>query len=189
MPEFANQLDGQPDGDRNARDEIPKIHDPGRDGHQHDRRDRQIEFEVIEYLDELGHDPDHDKRENKDGYRDDHGRIDHRSFHLAFERFGPFLEFGQALEDDFKRAARFARLDHVDVEPIERFGRLAHPLGKRRSAFDLVADVYQRVFEPAPLRLAFEDSQASEDRQAGVLQNGKLAREGTEILAGDAAER
>jgi hypothetical protein len=47
------------------------------------------------------------------------------------------LEFGQALQNDFERTARFTRLDHVDVEVVEGLGLLGHRLGERASRFDI----------------------------------------------------
>ena len=46
----------------------------------------------------------------------------------------------------------------------------------------------ERVLEPARLGLAGENSQAAQNRQAGVLQNRKLARERGEVLRLDAAD-
>ena len=64
---------------------------------------------------------------------DDDDRVDHRAFDLALERFGSFLELGQALQNDFQRTARLAGLDHVDVQAVEGLGALGHRLGERRA--------------------------------------------------------
>ena len=58
------------------------------------------------------------------GEDDDRDRVDQGALDLAFQRFGPFLELGQTLENDFQGTARLAGLDHVDVEPVEGLGRL-----------------------------------------------------------------
>ena len=46
----------------------------------------------------------------------------------------------------------------------------------------------RRVLEAARLALVFQNSQAAQDRQAGVLQNRKLPRERGQHLAADAAD-
>ncbi len=114
--------------------------------------------------------------------------VDHGPADLAFERLGAFLELGEALQDDFQGAARLAGLDHVDVQAVEGLGGLAHGLGEGGPAFDLVADVDQRVLQGPRLGLLLQDLQAAEDGQAGFLQNGQLAGEGGERLGIDAAQ-
>ena len=85
----------------------------------------QLEVEVLEDRLKAGDDLDHDERQDAHGDRDDDDRVDHRAFDFALERFGPFLEVGEALENDFEGAARLAGLDHVDVEAVEALGLLA----------------------------------------------------------------
>ena len=114
---------------------------------------------------------------------DDDDRVDHRAFDFALERFGPFQEVGEALENDFQGTARLAGLDHVDVQAVEALGALGHRFGERGAAFDFVAGVFERVLEPARLCLAVENPQAAENRQAGVLQNRELPGERGEVLA------
>src|SRR4029079_15711481 len=115
MLEFANQFDHQPDEDRYARDQEPEPHRQiGGDDECH-RHWRQLELEIVEDLLEGGHDLDHDERQDADGDRDHDARINKRAFDLAFESLGLFLEFGEALENDFQGAARLAGLDHIDV--------------------------------------------------------------------------
>ena len=60
-------------------------------------------------------------------------------------------------EDDFEGPTRLARLDHVDVEPVEALGGLGHGLREGGSGLDLVAGVLQRVLEPARFGLSFEN--------------------------------
>ncbi len=111
--------------------------------------------------------------EEHDGDRVDQGALD-----LALQGLGPLLELGQAAEDDFQGTARLAGLDHVDVEAVEGLGRFGHGLGEGGPALDLVADVDQGVFQGPGLGLLFEDFQAAQDRQAGVLKDGELPGEG-----------
>ena len=114
----------------------------------------------------------------RDGDQDDHDRVDHGAGDLALEALGLFLEVGQALEDDFEGTAGLAGLDHVDVEAVEALGVLAERLGERAAGFDVVDDVDEGVLEHAGLHLPFEDLQAAQHRQAGVLQGRELAGEG-----------
>ena len=62
-----------------------------KDIHQIEKKNYDM---FIENLNKLGHDADHDKREDADRDRDDHDRIDHCPFDFAFERLGPFLKLG-----------------------------------------------------------------------------------------------
>ena len=125
-----------------------------------------------------GHDLQHDEDEDAAGEGDHGDRVDQGALDLAAEGFGPLLELGQTLEDDFQGTAGLAGLDHVDVEAVEGLGGLGHGLGERGPAFDLVADVDQGVFQGPGRDLLFENLQAAQDRQAGVLQDGELAGEG-----------
>ena len=156
---------------------IPVVSHPLRDGDEHDGHRRQLGSEVLEDLDELRHDLQHDEEEDADGEDDDGDRVDQGAFDLAAEGLVALLELGEALEDDFQGAARLARLDHVHVEAVERLRRLAHRLGQGRPALDLVADVDEAVLQRPRLALLFEDFQAAEDGQAGVLEDGELAGE------------
>ena len=149
-----------------------------RNSHQHDGDRREIGLEIVEDLLKRGHDLDHDEREDADGHRDHDDRIDHGAFDLALERLRSLHELGQAAENDFQRTAGLAGLDHVHVQAVEGLGAFRHGLAERRAAFDLVADVHQAVFEAARLTLPLQNSQAAQDRQAGVLQDGELPREG-----------
>ena len=54
--------------------------------------------------------------------------------------------------------------------------------------FDLLDDVLQGVLQLARLGVLFQDLQAADDRQAGVLQDGQLAGEGADDLAAAAAD-
>ena len=157
-------------------------------GDQDLRHVGQIGAEVVEDLLERRDDLDHDEDQDADGEGNDRHRVDQRPFDFALQRLGTFLELGQSLEDDFQGPARLAGLDHVDVEPVERFGRFGHRLGKRGSAFDFVANVDQAVLQRAGLGLHFENFQAAEDRQAGVLKDRKLAGERGQVLGIDAAD-
>ena len=161
--------------------------DAAGDVDQHVGDGRAAGAEVLEDLLELRHDAQHDEEQDADGEGDDEDRVDHRAANLALQRLGPLLELGQALENDFQCAARLAGLDHVHVQPIERLGRLAHGLGERGAAFDLLADVDERVLERAGLGLVFQNFQAAEDGQAGFLQDGQLAGEGGEHFGAHAA--
>ena len=108
---------------------------------------------------------------------------------LRLSDSGLFLELGQAAENGFQGAARLAGFDHVDVQPVEGLGLLGHRLAQGRARLDVVADVDQAVLQAAgPSCCSFEDSQAAEDRQAGVLQDGQLPGEGGEHLAVHAAD-
>ena len=122
------------------------------------------------------------------GHQDDHDRIDQRAFDLAFERQRTFLELGQALENGFQGTARLAGLDHVDVQAVEGLGAFGHGLREGGAGFDVVAGVHQAVFQPARLLLVLEDFEAAQDRQAGILQDGKLPGEGGQLLGLDAAD-
>ena len=55
------------------------------------------------------------------------------------------------------------------------------------AALDVVEDVDQ-AFLSTPGLTVFEDLQAAQDRQAGVLQDRELAGEGAELLGRDLAE-
>ena len=182
--ELADQLDREPDRDRDAGDQVPVVDAP--------LGDRRPAAAVIggssrsnssKILLERGHDLDHDERQDADGHRDDDDRVDHRAFDFALERFGPFLEVGQALQNELQRTARLAGLDHVHVQPVEALGALGHAFGERGAGFDFVAGVFERVLEPARLGLAGENPQAAQNRQAGVLQNRKLPRERGQVAA------
>ena len=145
-------------------------------------------LELLEDLFERRHDLDHDEGQDADGYAHDHHRVDHRPLDLFLQRLGLLQEVGQALEDDLQRAAGLAGLDHVHVQAVEGLGLPGHRLGERVARLDVFADVDERVLERAGLGLVLQDAQAAEDRQAGVLENGKLAREGREDLGADAAD-
>ena len=86
-----------------------------------------------------------------------------------------------------EHTACLARADHVDVELVEGLGVLGEGLGERGAAFDVFRDVDELVLEHAGLLLFFEDLQAADDRQAGVLKGGELAGEGAELLGLDLA--
>jgi hypothetical protein len=122
-------------------------------------------------------DAEHDEREDAHGDENDHDRVDHGPLHLAFERFAPFEKLGQAAENDFQRTARLARLDHVDIQAGEDLGAFGHRFAERRPAFDLIADIHQGVFQAARLLLHFENAEAAENRQAGVLKDRELLGE------------
>ena len=66
---------------------------------------------------------------------------------------------------------------------LKHFGLLAMASESVEPGFDFVADVHQRVLKRPGLCLAFQNSQAAQNRQTGVLQNRKLPREGGEHLA------
>ncbi len=149
---------------------------------------RQVGLEILEDLLERRHDLDHDEGQDADGDHDDDDRIDHRPFDLPLERLGAFLELGEPAENDFERAARLAGLDHVHIEAVEGLGRFGHGLAERGPAFDLVADVHQAVLELARLRLLLEDSQAAQDRQAGVLEDREVTGEDNADLRANAAQ-
>ena len=109
---------------------------------------------------------------------DDDDRIDHRAFDLALERFGSFLEVGQALQNDFQRTAGLAGLDHVHVQAVEALWGFWPSLARAWSRLRCRRTTsIEAVLEPAGLRLAFEDPQAAQNRQAGVLQDRKLPGE------------
>ncbi len=173
---------------RNRGDQIPVTGRGLGDNDQHHRRRRQIRFKVDENLLKRRYDLDHDEGQNTDGHRNHDDRIDHRPFDFPLEVFGLFHEVGQTLQDDFQGTTRLTGLDHVDVQPIKRLGGLAHRFGQRRAAFDLLAGVHQRVLQPARFGLLFQNPQASQNRQTGVLQNGQLPREHRQIATADAAD-
>ncbi len=161
---------------------------PVGNGDEHDGHGGEFEIELGEHLFELGDDLDHDERQNSDGHGDHDDRVDHGPFDFSPEGLGPLLEVGQPLEDDFEGPTGLTGLDHVDVQAIEALGTLGHRLGEGGAGFDVVAGVLQRVLEPPRLGLAFENPQAAENRQAGVLENRELPREGGQVLSGHAAE-
>ncbi len=123
--ELANQLDEQQQHHGDAGNQVPVVDRQVRNRDQHERHRRQLGVEILEDLFERGHDLDHDERQDAHGHRDDDDRVDHRALDLAFERLGPLLELGQALQNDFQRTARLAGLDHVDVQAVEGLGALA----------------------------------------------------------------
>lgn len=118
---------------------------------------------------ERRHDLDHDERQDTDGHHDDHDWVNHGTLDFAFECFGAFLEVGQALQNGFQRTARFAGFDHVDVQPIEGFGRLGHGFGKRRAAFNLFAHIEQRILKSTRFALFAQDSQAAKNGRPAFL--------------------
>ena len=73
-----------------------------------------------------------------DAHRDDHHRhgIKHGGDDLALDFLRLFHELGQAVQHDFKHAAQFAGLDHVDKQPVEDFRMLGQPFGKGAAAFN-----------------------------------------------------
>ena len=156
---------------------------------RNDRHPRQGDAEVLEDRLELGDDEVEDEADDDAGDDDDDDRVDHRRLDPPLQRLRLLLEVGQALEDRLEGTAGLARLDHVAVEPVERLGVLGEGLGEGRAALDVLDDVAQRVLEHARLALAFEDLQAPEDRQAGVLEGRELAGEGAELLGRDLADR
>ena len=62
----------------------------------------------------------------------------------------------------------------------------AEGIAEGGAGFDIFDDVHEGVFESAGLHLPFEDFEAAEYGQAGILERGELAGEGAESLAGDA---
>ena len=92
------------------------------------RHRRQLAAKVVENLFELRHDRQHDERQDADGHRDDHNRIDHRPLHLAAEGAGPLHELRQPAENHLKGTARLAGPNHVAVEAVEGLGALGHRL-------------------------------------------------------------
>src|SRR5207302_9419408 len=82
-----------------------------------------------------------------------------------------------------------AGLDHVDVEAVEALGVLAEGFAERAAGLHVINDVQEGVLERPALHLAFEDLEAAQDGEAGVLENGELPREGAGLLGGDAADR
>ena len=68
-------------------------------------------------------------------------------------------------------------------------GRLGHRLRQRGTTLNLFAGIHQRVLQPPRLALFFQDLQAAENRQAGVLQDRQLTRERRQIPAADTPDR
>ena len=126
--------------------------------------------------------------DDRAGDRNDDRRVDHGTYHAAFEGLGLFLEFRQALKDHLQGTAGLAGLDHVDVKLIETLRALAHRLGQGASRFDVVDDVHQRIAQHARLRLAFEDAQAPQNWKPRVLQGRELPRKGRKLLVRDLAD-
>ncbi len=65
---------------------------------------------------------------------------------------------------------------------------LAERLAERAAGFDVIDHVDEAVLEGARLHLAFEDFEAAQHGETGVLQRRELAREGHQRLAFDAAD-
>src|SRR5205823_11416332 len=120
----ANQLEGEPDADRDRRDDLPVFHEPARDGDQQLGDPRQLHLEIREDLLELRDDEDHDESQDADRDRDDDDGVNHRALDAAGQALGLFLELGKAAQNDFERAARLAGPDHVDVESVKTLGML-----------------------------------------------------------------
>ena len=137
---------------------------------------------------ELGDHENHDHRHHADGDADDHAGIDHRTDDFFLELGGFFHEVGQALEDQIEHTAGLTRGDHVHVKFVERLGEFAGRVGERAAAFDFIRHAADDRLEQTRLLLIFENLQAAQDRQTGVLQRGKLAGKSHQLLARDAAD-
>jgi hypothetical protein len=90
--------------------------------------------------------------------------VDHRADDLLLQLGGLLHEVGQAGEDQVEHAARLAGVDHVDVELVERLGVLAHGVGERAAALDLVGHAADDRLEQARLLLLLKDLQRPQDR-------------------------
>ena len=119
--------------------------------HQQFGHGRQFQVEFFKHLFKGRHDLDHDERQDTDGHEYHDDRVNQCAADFALERFGALQEVGKTLQDDFQGTTRFAGLDHIHVQPIERLGRLGHRFGQRGTGFDLLADIHQRVLKRPPL--------------------------------------
>ena len=88
-----------------------------------------------------------------------------------------------------EHAACLAGGHHVDIQSVKSLGMLAERLGQSGTAFNVFGDRAEDILQRPGLLLLFEDVQATEDRQAGILQRRELSRELGQHLRAHAANR
>ena len=171
MLELANDFAHQPNADRDQEHQPIVVHDVIAHGHQQQCWGRQLQFKLVEHFLKRRHDEEHNPCQNPDC--DDHNRdgIDHRSLDFSLERFRPFEELGQALQNGFQRTARLARFHHVHVQTAKHLRALGHRFGQGRTRLNLIAYVHQRVLELARLRVVLQNFEGTQNRKTRVLQN------------------
>lgn len=174
-------LFGAQHAEQGAAEPLAHVDEPdGEGGH--------VGVEVVEDLNELGHDEDHDAQHDDAGDADDRGGVDHRADDAGFEPGGFFEKLGQAGEDEVEHTADFAGGDHLGVEDVEGLGVFGEGVAERGTRRDVFVDVLEGVLHEAGLLLLLEDGERAEDGQAGVLQGGELAGEEGEVLLADPAD-
>jgi hypothetical protein len=118
-----------------------------------------------------------------DGGDDDHRhRVDHRRLDLGDE-LDVLLDVGrESLQDRVEDTASLAGLDHVGEESVERTRMLAHALGQRHAALDVLTNLENGRREPLVRLLPPEDVEALHQGQARVDHHAELPREDRETL-------
>ena len=88
----------------------------------------------------------------------------------------------QTLENGVENTARLAGSDHVDVEIVERLRVLAHRLGERRPALDVLPNLEDDLLEGLVLLLLTQDVQALHEGQTGIDHHRELPGEDRDVL-------
>ena len=147
-----------------------------------------LTIEVLEDLDELRHDLDHDEDQDADGHADDDDRVDQRAFDLALQDCDRSWNSARRRRITSRAPPASPALIMLTYSRSKALGCL--PMASESVAPDSISSQTSiRLFFSRPgLLLAFEDSQAAKNRQAGVLQDGKLPGEGGQRLGVDAAD-
>ena len=107
----------------------------------------------------------------------DDDRINHRGFDFVFDLGRFLLELGQPRQDHFKHTADLAGLHHVDVEIVEDARMLREAVGKGAAALHRIGQFGDRAFQNRIALLFAENSEAAQQRQAGIDQRRELPRE------------
>ena len=91
---------------------------------------RQLLADILELLDHLGHDEDHQREDDEGGDDREHDRIGQRRQHLAAHLRLPLEQVGEPLEDLRQRARALAGRDHRPVERREARRLARHRVGQ-----------------------------------------------------------
>ena len=114
----------------------------------HDLRGkRQLHIHRREHRFESGNDEDQQDDNRTSGDRENHDRIDHRSFHFSDDRVVLLQKHGEPEEDGVENTARLARRNHVDEEIAEHVGVLGQRVGKCVTALHVIHNQLRRVRE------------------------------------------
>ena len=186
---LADDLHQHHEGDDRQEDlQAIVLHEARRVDHElRDRRQSRATQHVVEHLLEFRNDRHEQERRDADCGNENHDRVDHRALHLVLDLLALLGEFGETAEDDFKNAARFTCLDHVDVKMVENLRILRERLGERSAGCDVLADAVQGLDHLGILHLTLQNLNAAHQRQARVDKRRQLTGELSEDLGLDFA--